>query len=95
MVAYNWRTRQMHTKTVYHAEMMIISLICRAKKKKKKEKTEEGEDNEPIENLLFLILSHLNLIGDQIIEQEKEKRSKKKRKEKMLNQITTSSIEFK
>jgi hypothetical protein len=45
----------MHTKTVYHAEM-IISLIILSEK--------EREDNEPIENILFSILSHTILIGD-------------------------------
>jgi hypothetical protein len=60
MAAYNRRTRQMHTKTVYHAEM-IISLIILSEEEKK---DEEDDDDEPIENLFFSILSHRILIGD-------------------------------
>ena len=63
MAAYNRRTRQMHTKTVYHAEM-IISLIRLSEQKKEEEEGEEEEDNEPMANHLFSILSHTILIGD-------------------------------
>ena len=50
--------RQMHTKTAYHAEM-IISLI-----RLSEEKENDDDDNEPIENVFFSILSHRILIGD-------------------------------